>query len=236
MKEIMLPYYEERQTAIDMLVFHCSAYPAEKLADTLRQYKCSCHYIIEQNGEIYKVVDEKYSAFHAGKGFWRGRNESLNQRSIGIELCHPTLGQTTYKAEQIAALIELAQEIVGKYGIKPVNVVGHSDVAPTRKADPGCAFPWQKLATKGLGLWYDMNNAAAETNQSELLAQIGYDTAGDIGLAAARYAFCRHFMPQAVVIDDDVMHLVDNVVPEDWNFYQTEEFLRVLQAAAQAYK
>lgn len=96
MKEQLLPYFEERTTPVDMIVLHASAFPAEKLLYYLDYYKCSCHYVLDENAELIKVCGEEKCAFHAGKGYWRGAEKSVNQRSIGIEICNMSLGQHAY--------------------------------------------------------------------------------------------------------------------------------------------
>ena len=86
MKECLLPDCCERNAEIDMLVLHCSAYPADKAISTYREAKVSAHYLIDETGEIIKLVDETMAAYHAGPGFWRGRSDSCNMRSVGVEL------------------------------------------------------------------------------------------------------------------------------------------------------
>lgn len=238
MREHLLPYFENRKSPIDMLVFHASAFPAEKVLYYLDYYKCSCHYILDENAQLIKVVDESNSAMHAGPGYWRGSDFSINSRSIGIEICNLSLGQKPYSEAQIEKLIPFAQKLMRKYKIDPRNVVGHSDTAPQRKADPGLAFPWKRLAREGLGLWYQPKNAAKETQGrvDKLLATIGYDCRSDEAVCASAYAFCRHFLPQFVQIDEDIAHLVDHVLPKDFSFMNDEKFIQTLKAVAFSYK
>lgn len=106
-----------------------------------------------------KLVDESKRAYHAGTGFWRGEDRSPNARSIGIELVNFSLGQETYAPQQIDTLLNFLPPLIGKYNIRPEMIVGHSDIAPLRKADPGRAFPWERLANAGIGLWYQLSNA-----------------------------------------------------------------------------
>lgn len=238
MREMLLPYFEERGTTVDMLVLHSSAYVADELLKWLDFYKCSCHYILDFDGTLIKVVDESKAAQHAGRGFWRGEERSFNARSIGIEICSPTLGQEAFAACQIEKLIPFCQKLIRKYQIPAVNVVGHSDIAPQRKADPGKAFPWKQLAREGIGLWYQPKNAAkvAEKQVKNLLAIIGYDARGDDAVRASAYAFCRRFAPQFVKTDLDIAHLVEHVLPENFDFMADEKFLQILRAVAYSYK
>lgn len=228
-----LPYFDERphEVKVRALVLHCSSHSAKDMIEVLRERELSSHYIIDTDGKVLQLVSEKKRAWHAGQSKWRGM-KMLNQYSVGIELSSPTLGQDIYAPEQIASLIKLSRQIIRHYQIPAANVVAHSDIAPTRKPDPGKAFPWQYLATKGIGLWYDVNDAAkvATNDVSELLKIIGYDVSD---LVAASYAFCRHFVPQLVVTDDDVYHLVDNVFPPDFVF--PKAYLSVLKACAYKY-
>lgn len=227
-----LPFWEEREGApIEMLILHCSAHEPQEMIGVLTERKLSAHYIIGEYGQILQLVPEEKRAWHAGVSYWRGR-KMLNRYSIGIELSSPSMGQEAYPAVQIKALSALCQQIMARYGIKAQNVLAHSDVAPTRKPDPGMAFPWQELAAKGIGLWYDLADAGkvAENDVAGLLTQIGYDTTD---LAAASYAFCRHFAPQYVQKVDDIDALIDHVYPTDFTF--PAECLPILQACAWKY-
>lgn len=227
-----LPFWEEREGApIEMLILHCSAHAPAEMIGVLTERKLSAHYIIGTDGQILQLIPEEKRAWHAGVSYWRGK-KMLNRYSIGIELSSPSMGQAAYPAAQIKALCTLCRQIMARYNIKPQNVLAHSDVAPTRKPDPGMAFPWQQLAAKGIGLWYDLADSGkvAENDVAELLAQIGYDVSD---LAAASYAFCRHFAPQFVQKVDDIDALIENVYPAD--FTLPAECLPILQACAWKY-
>lgn len=237
MRKKLLSHWSERDAKPDMLILHCSAQPAEQMVKLLDDLKLSVHYIIGERGGIIQCVEEDKSAWHAGKGFWREKNGGFNSRSIGIEISSQALGQKPYGEAQIKSIIGLCHNIIKKYNIKPYNVVGHSDIAPTRKPDPGIAFPWERLAQKGIGLWYDLKDAdKVKTNDvAELLAMIGYDTSDENTLRASAYAFCRHFLPEMVAVDNDIMHLVDNVFPHDFLFEDNEKFILALKACAYKY-
>lgn len=228
-----LPYFDERPDGakVRALVLHCSAHPAEEMIEVLRERELSSHYIIDENGKVWQLVAEQKRAWHAGQSKWR-KMEMLNQYSIGIELSSPSLGQEEYSPRQMKSLIKLSRQIIHHYQIPAVNVVAHSDVAPTRKPDPGKAFPWRQLAQKGVGLWYDPNDAdkITENNVSKLLRRIGYDTTDS---AAAAYAFCRHFVPHIITADNDINHLLENVYPSD--FVLPEPYLPILKACAYKY-
>jgi N-acetylmuramoyl-L-alanine amidase len=104
--------------------------------------KVSCHYLINQNGKIFQLVKETHAAWHAGKSCW-GKYKNLNENSIGIELVNKghKFGYTNFKTKQILALVKLCKKLIKKYKIKKKNIVGHSDIAPLRKIDPGEKFP-----------------------------------------------------------------------------------------------
>jgi N-acetylmuramoyl-L-alanine amidase len=228
-----LPFWDERPQTIDSLVFHCSTHEPGDMIKILQTQKLSSHYIIGTDGQVFQLVPEEKRAWHAGESFWRGE-ENLNHRSIGIELSSPTMGQDIYPAKQIQSLECLCKDIMRRYpAIKTQNIVAHSDVAPTRKPDPGISFPWQKMAQKGIGLWYDLADAEKikETNVAVLLSEIGYDTTD---LPAAAYAFCRHFAPQYVARCDDISYLIENVYPK--NFVLPSEVLTILQAVVYSYQ
>lgn len=238
MKKELSEYYDERDTQIDMLVLHCSAQTGTEMLKVLNELKLSVHYILDENGELIQCVPEEKRAWHAGKGYWRGSEASLNSRSIGIEISSPSLGQEAYSEAQINKLIPFCKKIIRKYEIPAQNVVGHSDVAPLRKPDPGVGFPWKRLAKEGVGLWYQPRNAAkTEINDiAKLLAEIGYDTRDERALEASAYAFCRHFLPQYVQKDADIYHLLENILPDNFNFMQEPKFVETLKAVAWSYQ
>jgi len=170
-----LPYRLETQRQaqgadqrIRFLVIHYTAEDFHNALNTLTDEHVSAHYLIPARPPIenhkpvaWQLVPESQRAWHAGASGWRGRT-NLNDTSIGIELenrgfSHYLLGQHyyPYPAAQIDLLASLSQQIVARYQIEPRNVVGHSDIAPLRKVDPGPLFPWQELAKRGIGAWPD---------------------------------------------------------------------------------
>jgi len=117
--------------------------------------KVSSHFVIGQNGKIYRLVQDNQIAWHAGKSCW-GKYKNLNKHSIGIELVNKghQFGYTNFKKKQLSSLIKICKILIKKYKIKKRNVVGHSDIAPLRKVDPGEKFPWKQLAYNNIGTWY----------------------------------------------------------------------------------
>ncbi len=185
-------------TPVDMVVLHYTGMEsAEAALERLCDPKAhvSAHYVIDEDGAIISLVAEDKRAWHAGVAFWRGETD-INGRSVGIELVNPghQFGYREFPDPQMAALEGLARDILGRHPIEPRNVVGHSDVAPGRKTDPGELFDWQRLAAAGIGLWPDDGEGDAEM-VSEMLAAYGYDTTDE---AAATVAFQRHFCPQSL--------------------------------------
>ena len=196
-----------------MLVLHSTAHNAAGAVQSLLNNEVSAHYVIDLDGEVYSLVDEDKRAWHAGVASWRNINTDLNSRSVGIEVCNLSLGQTPYGEKQISRLVRLCRKLIRSYHIRPEMIVAHSDIAPTRKPDPGIAFPWQYLAQKGIGLWYKPQNAQKikEASVPELLKTIGYNTDTPETTIASAYAFRRRFLPEEVEIIEDVKQLVDNV-------------------------
>lgn len=119
------------------------------------KYQVSCHYLINRNGKIFRMVEDKYIAWHAGKSKWK-KFVSLNKNSIGIELVNKghKFGYQKFSNVQILSLVKLCKILKKKYAIKKENFLGHSDIAPLRKTDPGEKFPWQRLSKHKLGVWY----------------------------------------------------------------------------------
>jgi N-acetylmuramoyl-L-alanine amidase len=180
---------------IDILLLHytgmASAEAAlERLTDPAAQV--SCHWLIDTDGTVYRLVDERSRAWHAGQSFWAGTRD-VNSRSIGIELVNPghALGYPPFPCVQMAALAVLAQGILARHPIPPHRVLGHSDVAPTRKIDPGEKFDWAWLAARGIGLWPAPEAGPESADPAADLARIGYENAEPDTITA----FQRHFRP-----------------------------------------
>ena len=142
---------------VDFLILHYTGMrSAEAALDRLCDpaAEVSAHYVVDEDGTVFQLVDEDRRAWHAGVASW-GPVSDINSRSIGIELVNPghEFGYRDFPEAQIAALLELAAGIVARHPIAPEHVLGHSDVAPGRKRDPGERFPWRDVAEAGLGLW-----------------------------------------------------------------------------------
>ena len=120
---------------------------------TSPEAKVSAHYCVDEDGTVYRLVDETKRAWHAGKSYWRGVTD-INSASVGIEIVNPghEFGYRLFPDEQVAALIPLLNDIKERHGISRGNIVGHSDIAPARKEDPGELFPWSALAKRRLAL------------------------------------------------------------------------------------
>ena len=126
----------------------------------------SCHYFIKQKGETLKMVPDLYVAWHAGKSQWK-KYKSLNKYSIGIEISNPghNFGYNKFSKKQIQSLIRLSKILIKKYKIEPKNILGHSDIAPERKKDPGEKFPWKELTKKRIGLWHSISLRKLKKNR-----------------------------------------------------------------------
>lgn len=194
---------------IDMLVLHYTGMKSTqaalaRLCDPEAQV--SAHYMIDEDGTVLRLVAESHRAWHAGVAHWRGHTD-INSRSIGIELVNPghEYGYRNFPETQMAALIELATEIVKQHPIPPRNVVGHSDIAPDRKTDPGERFDWQRLANLGIGLWPGKTDAEASAIP-DMLEAYGYDPNAETAMAA----FQRHFRPQRIdgIADNECARLL----------------------------
>lgn len=197
------PNFDPRppRVAIDMVVLHYTGMPnadaaLARLADPAS--RVSAHYVIDEDGAVYRMVPEGGRAWHAGAAYWRGSTD-VNARSIGIELVNPghEYGYRPFADAQMAALETLAGGILERHGISPRNVVGHADVAPARKKDPGELFDWARLARAGIGLWPEA--PSADDGPAEpvvaMLAEYGYETKD---AKRAIEAFQRHFRPARV--------------------------------------
>ena len=169
----------------------------ERLCDP--EARVSAHYLIEEDGTVFALVDESRRAWHAGLGAWRGHGD-INSRSIGIELVNPghEFGYRPFPPAQMEALARLAPGVLARHPIPPRNVVGHADVAPARKEDPGELFDWAWLAAQGVGVWptggTPPDKLPSDTELAELLRRWGYAVSGN-DLGAVLVAFQRHFRP-----------------------------------------
>jgi len=144
--------------SIKIIVIHYTGMQSEReslLRLSNPKSKVSSHYLINQSGKIYRMVSDNKVAWHAGKSCW-GKYKNINKNSIGIELVNKghQFGYTSFKKQQMLSLINICRKLIKKYKIKRKNIVGHSDVAPQRKIDPGEKFPWSKLAKKNIGIWH----------------------------------------------------------------------------------
>jgi N-acetylmuramoyl-L-alanine amidase len=159
----------------------------------------SAHYLIDRNGALHQLVDERHRAWHAGDARW-GSDSDLNSASIGIELVNA--GDEPFPSAQIDTLLALLQDLVVRYRLPRQNILGHGDVAPRRKVDPNRLFPWGQLAERGFGLWCEPDAQRANVAGANALVAdpvlalqtIGYDTSDP---RAAWIAWRRHFRPQA---------------------------------------
>ena len=197
------PNHDERRRPISMVVLHYTDMPS---ADEAIARLCdpeagvSCHYLVTKAGEVVRMVPEERRAWHAGRSYWRGITD-VNDDSIGIELDNPghTNGYEPFPDAQIDALIPLLSDIMQRHHITRGNVVGHSDIAPARKRDPGELFPWGRLARLRLALPRPTRNLMDPqwTHAGFLLAleRFGYDVSDPM---AAIVAFQRRFRPELI--------------------------------------
>ena len=203
MIETQSPNFDERTMPVSILVLHYTGMPdaagaIARLSDP--EAKVSCHYLIAEDGQIVRMVAEDKRAWHAGKSHWRGI-DSLNSCSIGIEIVNPghEYGYRPFPEAQIDALIPLVSDIIGRYGITRGNVVGHSDIAPARKQDPGELFPWYRLAKLRLALPRPTRNLMdphwSDAGFLLALGRFGYDVTDAL---AATVAFQRRFRSELI--------------------------------------
>jgi N-acetylmuramoyl-L-alanine amidase len=207
--------FSERKSPIDMLVFHYTDMESTKAAlswMTNPAAEVSSHYLIDEVGEIYQLVEEEKKAWHAGESFWQG-DTNLNNYSIGIELSNPghSHGYQPFPEAQITALVTLSRDIQKRWSIPISRILGHSDIAPRRKQDPGHLFPWERLSHEGLGLWPEKVKPTPNLNVAESLAQIGYEITS---LPQTILAFQRHYQPHKVdgIANEETLSLLQGLL------------------------
>ncbi|MGQ0484353.1 MAG: N-acetylmuramoyl-L-alanine amidase [Hyphomicrobiales bacterium] len=233
---VLSPNIEPRRGNVrpDMIVLH---YTGMDNAAAARDWLCdarsnvSCHYLVDEDGEIAQMVGEEMRAWHAGVSVWEGDTD-INSRSIGIEIHNPghLLGYRDFPAAQMEAVIALCRDIAGRHDVEPRHVLAHSDVAPSRKIDPGEKFDWQRLHAAGIGHWVapsplrdgpDLQVGGAGDRVAALqakLARYGYGievTARyDAPTRAVIQAFQRHFRPARIdgIADPSTVETLDRLI------------------------
>ena len=208
--------YDDQQIKIKFLVLH---YTELDFKETIEYFQdkdrnVSSHYVVDLNGDVYNFVSEHHRSYHAGYSFWRGIKD-INNQSIGIEIVND--GKSLYSYKQIDAVIILCQYIIEKYSIEHCDIVGHSDISPYRKVDPGIFFPWKQLSDNGIGVfWSDKIDKNITMNLSEIksrLAKIGYQT--DIYQHSKTHPYkCDNKINQSDTLNDTI----DQSTIEDNNY------------------
>ena len=194
------PNFDTRTQPISMIVLHYTGMPTapaalDRLTDPAA--KVSAHYVVVEDGEVFILVAEKDRAWHAGKSFWRGITD-VNSASIGIEIVNPghEFGYRPFPEPQMATVESLVRDIAERQAISPAMIVGHSDIAPLRKIDPGELFDWPRLAAAGLALpipEVGLDPGWTEAGFLAALSRFGYDITAPV---AAISAFQRRFRPR----------------------------------------
>ena len=191
--------------------------------------KVSSHLVINQNGKIYRLVQNNKIAWHAGKSCW-GRFKNLNKNSIGIELVNKghRFGYTYFKKKQLLSLIKICKKLIKKYKIKKRNVVGHSDISPLRKIDPGEKFPWRQLAKNKIGIWHSCSTSILRKYRNirilekkekikfiKNLNKIGYcfSSKKKTFFAKTMKAFQRHYRKELIngILDKECLIIAQNL-------------------------
>lgn len=197
------PNFDERDAPVSMIVLHytgmrTAAEAIDRLCDPAA--KVSAHYLVDEDGSVHAMVDEDERAWHAGRSHWRDIKD-INSASVGIEIVNPghEFGYRPYPETQIEALVPLIADIKDRHGVTRGNVVGHSDIAPTRKRDPGELFPWARLARLRLALPRPTRKLLdpewPEAGFLLALERFGYDVTEPM---AAIMAFQRRFRPEMI--------------------------------------
>jgi len=208
------PNRDRRKSPPDIILLHYTGMPTGDAAlARLRDpsAKVSAHYLVEEDGRIFRLVAEEHRAWHAGVSFWKG-DADINARSIGVEIVNPghTYGYRDFPQAQVAAVIALVSDIRTRWTVPDGYILGHSDVAPERKEDPGERFPWRALHAAGHGLWCEPTAAPGEPLREgdegvgvfalqAALNRLGYDSAPsgqyDAKTRILVTAFQRHWAP-----------------------------------------
>ena len=188
--------------------------------------KVSCHYFIKTKGEIIKMVPDLYIAWHAGISSWK-KDKLLNSRSIGIEISNPghQHGYKNFNKKQVKSIVKISKLLMRKYNIKKENVLGHSDIAPLRKKDPGEKFPWRLLNRKKISLWHNLSkksckelrNIKLKNNKKffRLLFKFGYKYTNNPKERIQIYkSFQRRFRPSIIsdIVDQESYAIINSLI------------------------
>ncbi|MBC7848067.1 MAG: N-acetylmuramoyl-L-alanine amidase [Flavobacterium sp.] len=196
----------------NFIILHHTA--QDSLAQTLKTFtkttsQVSSHYVIAEDGRVVQMVNDYLRAWHGGNATW-GKNSDINSASIGIELDNN--GIKPFSDKQIISLLALLTKLKKDYNIPVQNIIGHSDIAPTRKKDPSALFPWKLLAINGFGIWPEdvLEPAPADFNVEQGLRIIGYNTKN---LPSAIMAFKLHYIQSEVnaVLDEKTINTIYNI-------------------------
>ena len=214
---------------VKYLIFHYTGMRSENAAIkrlTSKSSKVSCHYFIKSNGEIIRIVPDLYIAWHAGISSWK-KDKSLNSNSIGIEISNPghDYKYKNFSQKQITSIIYLSKNLIKKYKIKKENILGHSDIAPLRKKDPGEKFPWKLLNKKKICLWHNLSEKNCKKlrgiklknsdNFFKLLFKFGYKSTNDKNEKIKIFKnFQRRFRPQLIssIVDQETYVILKSLV------------------------
>ena len=217
------------RSKVKYLIFHYTGMRSENAAIkklTSKSSKVSCHYLIKKNGAIIKIVPDLYIAWHAGISSWK-KDKSLNSNSIGIEISNPghDYKYENFSQKQITSIINLSKNLKRKYKIKKENILGHSDIAPLRKKDPGEKFPWQLLNKKRISLWHNLNEKKCKNLRKKkitdnkdfykLLFKFGYQSSNNNKEKIKIYkSFQRRFRPQLIssVVDQEAYEILKSLI------------------------
>ena len=217
------------RTKVKYLIFHYTGMRSENAAIkrlTSKSSKVSCHYLIKKNGAIIKIVPDLYIAWHAGISSWK-KDKSLNSNSIGIEISNSghAYKYKNFSKKQITSIINLSKNLKKKYKIKKENILGHSDIAPLRKKDPGEKFPWKLLSKKKICLWHNLSEKNCKKlrgiklknsdNFFKLLFKFGYKSTNDKNEKIKIYKnFQRRFRPQLIssIVDQETYAILKSLV------------------------
>ena len=226
---------KRKKRDIKFLIFHYTGMKSERAAIkrlTNIQSQVASHYFIKNNGEVLTLVPDSYIAWHAGISAWK-KFTSLNKNSLGVEISNPghQFGYKKFSKKQIKSLIKLSKFLIKKYKIKKNNILGHSDIAPDRKKDPGEKFPWRILSTKNIGIWHNLNskklkkfrkkkcNQISSIQFKTNLFKIGYSRNSQNKILKSKYStsviksFQRRYRPELIngKIDYECLLISENL-------------------------